>query len=337
MEVRERDYLFDNLKALMLFLVAFGHTLAPYVTTQDSILRYIMQYIYLFHMPLFSFITGYFSKNVEKSRNTAVKNVLIPYVVLQGVYILMALLMIALGVAQYNTDIFNPSFLLPTSPFYYLLCVFAWKVFLKDLLRFRFALPLTIILGVLVSLNSNAGYHIGRGAIFSLLFFFLLGYYCTAETVARIRKIPKLFAVGILLLGVIPSVYLPYSFRNVRNNYETVHLVWWEGILYRLLFYAIAVLMMAALINLMSSKKNFFSRIGKNAILVYAASTFLAPQLYVLIDRYLPLSQNIAVNLICMIVFSAAVVFFASLELIRKIYDAVIGWINSLLFKKEEG
>ena len=124
-KIKERDYLFDNLKAVMLFLVAFGHTLAPYVVTQDSAFRYIMQYVYLFHMPLFAFITGYFSKNVEKCRNTAVKNVLIPYLVLQGVYIAMALLMIAFGVAQYNTDVFNPSFLLPTSPFYYLLCVFA--------------------------------------------------------------------------------------------------------------------------------------------------------------------------------------------------------------------
>ena len=68
MEVRERDYLFDNLKALMLFLVAFGHTLAPYVTTQDSILRYIMQYIYLFHMPLFFFYHRVFFKKCGKEQ-----------------------------------------------------------------------------------------------------------------------------------------------------------------------------------------------------------------------------------------------------------------------------
>ena len=307
-----------------------------YVVTQDSAFRYIMQYVYLFHMPLFAFITGYFSKNVEKCRNTAVKNVLIPYLVLQGVYIAMALLMIAFGVAQYNTDVFNPSFLLPTSPFYYLLCVFAWKVFVKDLSKFRFTLPLTIVLGVLVSLNDNSNYHIGRGAIFSLLFFFMLGYYCNEEIIAKIRKIPKIFAVLVLLLGVIPAVFLPYSFRNVRNNYETVGLAPWEGILYRLLFYAIAVLMMAALINLMSPRKRYISRVGKNAILVYAVSTFLAPQLYVLLDRFLPLSQNEAVNFLCIVVFSAVVVWFASLEFIRKIYDFIIGKICFVLFKKEE-
>ena len=94
--------------------------------------------------------------------------------------------------------------------------------------------------------------------------------------------------------------------------------------------------MMAALINLMSPRKRYISRVGKNAILVYAVSTFLAPQLYVLLDRFLPLSQNEAVNFLCIVVFSAVVVWFASLEFIRKIYDFIIGKICFVLFKKEE-
>ena len=31
----KRDYLFDNLKALMLFLVVIGHILDPYIERQD--------------------------------------------------------------------------------------------------------------------------------------------------------------------------------------------------------------------------------------------------------------------------------------------------------------
>ena len=41
----KRDYLFDNLKALMLFLVVIGHILDPYIERQDSLYRYLMQYI----------------------------------------------------------------------------------------------------------------------------------------------------------------------------------------------------------------------------------------------------------------------------------------------------
>ena len=125
----KRDYLFDNLKALMLFLVVIGHILDPYIERQDSLYRYLMQYIYLFHMPMFAFITGYFTKNTEKARNSAVRNVLVPYIFWQLLYIITALLFIRLGLASYNTDVFKPSLLLPSSPLYYLLCVFVWKVF----------------------------------------------------------------------------------------------------------------------------------------------------------------------------------------------------------------
>ena len=111
----KRDYLFDNLKALMLFLVVIGHILDPYIERQDSLYRYLMQYIYLFHMPMFAFITGYFTKNTEKARNSAVRNVLVPYIFWQLLYIITALLFIRLGLASYNTDVFKPSLLLPSS------------------------------------------------------------------------------------------------------------------------------------------------------------------------------------------------------------------------------
>ena len=99
----KRDYLFDNLKALMLFLVVIGHILDPYIERQDSLYRYLMQYIYLFHMPMFAFITGYFTKNTEKARNSAFRNVLVPYIFWQLLYIITALLFIRLGLASYNT------------------------------------------------------------------------------------------------------------------------------------------------------------------------------------------------------------------------------------------
>ncbi len=95
---------------------------------------YLMKYIYLFHMPVFAFVTGYFSKNLEKSRNNAVEKCLIPYIVLQGAYIIVANLLMALGLASFNSDIFNSSILLPSSAFYYLLAVFFWKLLGKDIL-----------------------------------------------------------------------------------------------------------------------------------------------------------------------------------------------------------
>ena len=162
----KRDYLFDNLKALMLFLVVIGHILDPYIERQDSLYRYLMQYIYLFHMPMFAFITGYFTKNTEKARNSAVRNVLVPYIFWQLLYIITALLFIRLGLASYNTDVFKPSLLLPSSPLYYLLCVFVWKVFAADLKKLRFPVLFSFAAGLFISVVFDEAFHIGWGACF---------------------------------------------------------------------------------------------------------------------------------------------------------------------------
>lgn len=96
-----RDHLFDNIKALMLFLVPLGHTLDVFIA-DGNVEEILMKYIYLFHMPIFAFVTGYFTKNLDKARENAVKKCLIPYLVFQGLYILMAVAMLRLGLAQFN-------------------------------------------------------------------------------------------------------------------------------------------------------------------------------------------------------------------------------------------
>ena len=47
----ERDYFFDNIKAVLIFFVVLGHFLLP--IHEEGILVLIKRLIYVFHMPLF--------------------------------------------------------------------------------------------------------------------------------------------------------------------------------------------------------------------------------------------------------------------------------------------
>ena len=226
-----RNNLFDNVKALMLLLVAVGHALELYMGS-DQILLVVMKYIYLFHMPMFAFVTGYFTKNLDKAREGAVTRALTPYLILQTAYVLVAQLMITIGLASFNTDIFKPSVILPSSAFYYLLAVFFWKLLGKDFMRMRFPIAMATILGVCFSLTSSQEFHEGYGSVFTLLIFFVLGVKCTQEHIEKIRKMPKIASVAILLLGILPAVYLPYEIHSIRMNYESVGFSPIEGILY---------------------------------------------------------------------------------------------------------
>mgnify|MGYP004506432667 CR=1 FL=1 len=331
--LKQRDAMMDNLKALLLFCVAFGHTLDVYKGA-GGIELYLMKYIYLFHMPLFAFITGYFTKNLDKARENAVEKCLTPYLVFQGIYVIMANMMIKLGLAAFNSNVFNSSIIVPSSAFYYLLAVFFWKMFAKDIMKLRCPLIISILLGEVISLTQMDEFHIGYGAVFSLLPFFVMGVLCDSEFIKKTRNIPKVVAVIILMLGILPAVYLPYAIHSVRMNYSSVGFGNLEGMAYRLLYYVIAMLMGMALICLMSEKKNIFTNIGKSSILVYAGSTFLAPHGYVLLDKLLSLSSHRIVNLVGMIVYCVCVVLFCSTPVFLQWYNYVINMINKWIVKR---
>lgn len=331
--LKQRDAMMDNLKALLLFCVAFGHTLDVYKGA-GGIELYLMKYIYLFHMPLFAFITGYFTKNLDKARENAVGKCLTPYLVFQGIYVIMANVMIKLGLAAFNSNVFNSSIIVPSSAFYYLLAVFFWKMFAKDIMKLRCPLIISILLGEVISLTQMDELHIGYGAVFSLLPFFVMGVLCDSEFIKKIRNIPKVVAVIILMLGILPAIYLPYAIHSVRMTYSSVGFGNLEGMAYRLLYYVIAMLMGMALICLMSEKKNIFTNIGKSSILVYAGSTFLAPHGYVLLDKLLSLSSHRIVNLVGMIVYCVCVVLFCSTPVFLQWYNYVINMINKWIVKR---
>ena len=59
--VKLRNARYCNLKLLLIFLVIFGHAIEPRIGT-DPALQRIYRTIYLFHIPLFAFVSGLFTK-----------------------------------------------------------------------------------------------------------------------------------------------------------------------------------------------------------------------------------------------------------------------------------
>ena len=78
---KTRDYYFDNLKFILIFLVVLGHYCGSYL--ESWLMLGIYNFIYSFHMPLFIFISGYFSRNIAYQRIKDINNLLIPYFYIQ--------------------------------------------------------------------------------------------------------------------------------------------------------------------------------------------------------------------------------------------------------------
>ena len=63
MPITNKRHFIDNIKVVLIFLVVFGHLIERYIDTSDTLMA-IYMFIYIFHMPLFIYISGYLSKNV---------------------------------------------------------------------------------------------------------------------------------------------------------------------------------------------------------------------------------------------------------------------------------
>src|SRR5659263_308146 len=81
-----RIFFWDNLKILLIILVVVGHSVDFYTAT-SPMTRDIYLFIYTFHMPLFIFVSGYFSKTVLDGKQFRIAKVIL-YLLLYLLFIL---------------------------------------------------------------------------------------------------------------------------------------------------------------------------------------------------------------------------------------------------------
>lgn len=322
-----RFYLFDNMRAVLIILVVLGHMLTSLASRYD-VIKSIYYFIFFFHMPAMVFISGYFSKNVEKARNKAFEDILMPYIILNVCNYLFKMLILR---EQY----FGFRFFRPLWGLWYLLTLFLWKFFLKDLVKIRFILPLSFLVGILSGFSKEFSTYMALGRVVCFLPFFLLGYYTKKEYIDKIRRIPKIAGIVIMLAAGALSVILT---RNKNFKMEELFLRDYypedagiEHMAYRIMIYAVALLMILALIIIMDGRKSFLSNIGQNTLTVYVLHLFTIPlleKLEILYDRpYLYLAYSIIVT--------AIISYIYSLPIVKKIYNKIMNSLVGLIIPKE--
>jgi len=264
---KERNYLFDNIKAILIFSVVLAHyfrmsgTFAP--ATSGGV-AYVVSFSVI--MQGFLFVSGYFSRNLDKCRTTTFQTFLFPYIIIMP--IMFSIRYLIFGRAHLD-------FTLPTMALWYLLTLFYYRFLLIDLVKIKKILPISIVIslaaGFVPFLNST--FSIGRTV--SFLLFFLMGYYFKEEWIETLRRIPK--AVGLLvlagLLGLSAFVacahLIPLSALYMKNSYGATGLTWIEGTAVRAAILLISSAWIFVLINLAPKGKTFLVSIGQNTMTIY--------------------------------------------------------------------
>jgi fucose 4-O-acetylase-like acetyltransferase len=189
-----RDSVVDNAKGALIVLVITGHLIEG-LMDKSEYYRALFSAIYLFHMPMFVFITGMFSKGSFGFRElrSLFSRIAIPFVVFQLLYVGVT----SIAAGHRTTPLLWPYWIL-----WFLVSVMSWKLLLPIVLRLRGSMAIALLIGIAI----GAGYvhAIGRTLSFSrtLMFFpvFLVGHLYGKALISWVRRHRLLGCILFVLL-----------------------------------------------------------------------------------------------------------------------------------------
>ena len=270
--MKERVDLLDNLKGLLIFLVVFGHSLELF-KDEYFITQVLYVFIYLFHMPAFVFVSGYLSKNVDKARQTAFTTFFLPFLLFNILWNGIA------AIVTWDLDKF--SFITPGWALWYLMSMFLWKISLKDLVRIKYIVPISFIVGLGAGIfgEFNGILSLSRTLVFFP--FFLIGYFTSEDRFFKLKKPSRFFSCGIILLALSFAIFIcyfkvfPVEFLYGSDSFQTYTVPIWLGLISRALLHIIGFSFVFVLANTMTAQNTFFSKIGRNTLPIYILHTYL--------------------------------------------------------------
>jgi len=189
-ENKDRSPYWDNIKGLLIFFVVLGHFLWDY--RNQGYARYIVEFIYLFHMPAFIFVAGYFSKSHHsKSKNSIFKLIII--------YIIFNTALMLFGFIFEGTSFF---LLTPYYSSWFLISLIVWRLTIKFIDKIPHLFLISLIISILIGFWSDVTNVLAISRTIVFFPFFVVGYKFQQDTINKFlenRKV-KEFLVGILLL-----------------------------------------------------------------------------------------------------------------------------------------
>lgn len=276
--VKERDYMFDTFRGILMLSIPVSHftkasanwyqSLYESGFAHQSFCGFMYITINVFVMQAFMFLSGYFSKKPDRARETAFRGVLWPYLVFTTITM----------VAGYGFDVGIGtwfSYLTPPFALWFLFALFIYRFTLKDVIKFQWALPMSIIMMFLAG-ALPFGEYLALGRMFSYYPFFLIGYYCSKETLDKVRTLKRhpviIVLLAIVLVGV--SIWLVFygprlSWFLLKDSAEALGVPLWEDFWCRMLVFALACGWITLMVNILPSTKNFLCYVGTNTMPIY--------------------------------------------------------------------
>ncbi len=267
-----RDVLFDTYKYVLILLVIAGHIMEGYRHLYGW-MEYVFSFVYLFHMPCFAFISGFFSKRVVPGK-----------MVRQSLRLGETFILLQIGFLwlKYREmpdvdEVFAPWY----AP-WYLLALIWWRWIGYFCLRYcrrgLWAVGVAFCLSLLSGFVEVGSYFaLGRTCMF--LPFFIAGLYTRPAHIEAIRRLPVwpfgmvVLCVALLLEGVVGNEFngMEYGtgFHFGEESFTSSMQRLWE----RLFIFVSASLLTVCFLRL-CPRWNYVAKYGARTLFFFAFHVF---------------------------------------------------------------
>lgn len=272
--MKQRMAFFDNAKFILMVLVVFSHLLEPFIEDWQGY-HNLYYFIFMFHMPAFILIAGYFSKGLQKGKvGKVMKKTLLPYLIFQLVYSSYYAL---IGLEnRFSWDVLVPNWSL-----WFLVSLFCWQCSLglfnkmPPWLALTIGTMLALIVGYLPFIDRN----LAMQRTFVFLPFFLIGHYFSWEKLVAIRKHHR-YSIALIGFGSIFAFinqfetfnkYLVFGSKPYEDFLSAPQL----GAFVRLLVMILGFVGILSFLLLVPRERTFYTDLGKNTLTVYLLQGFI--------------------------------------------------------------
>lgn len=304
---KSRDYGFDNIKFVLISCVVLGHVLEIFDVRGGGPLYCL---IYLFHMPCFLFLTGYFAKTTPSTTRFCSQT--LRYILFQAAYLCFE--RACLG-EELPFQFTTPYWILWFSMASILYTVLLQAYHLNSRKKRTWAVVIAFLLSLLAGFDASVSNHLSLSRLIAFQPFFLLGFWYRREESHIARFLGKQSKIKALLLvlslvgictsclfAMDPTLTQEVLFRS--SSYQDG----WVGLFQRAAtaFLALIWILFFLLIfkRLFRKKIPVISQIGANTLPVYLLHGFVIRSLEhwkpFFPDSYLVI---LLITLFCLLVF----------------------------------
>lgn len=273
-----RDDRIDAVKYWLIVLVIAGHVFTRKVFADSTTCVILGKWIYIFHMPLFIFISGYFSRKKDmKDFWPSVWKIIEPLLIF---HVIMLLPWILHG----GIDNFIKTILTPWWVLWYLLSLIYWRLMLQ-LISDKILGHKNIVIICAFSISILAGFlpfdrFLSLQRTLAFMPFFFIGYYMRGKNLYLPEKYKTLCVVFLILMFAIPIIY-PQYLGSLRHADPYGNII---GAVKRTFVFSLSIPMSIAFLNVCYNTQ-WVARQGRMTMQYYIFHALIIPPLMIIVGK----------------------------------------------------